>query len=341
MGCELRGLPRGFALDLPTIQRMLDRRSPVGRRLATRRRERDLLVVDRGLRAGRTTGGTFRAHVRNEDVRRSDYERLKATPRPGHADYPARVRFGPEADLSGGGVFSGRMTVGLVIAGAVCGQLLAPIGVRANAFVKAVGNVEGPERAEATPEELRLLRETNEVGALGAAPGEAMAREIEAARRAGDSVGGLIETRVSGLPVGLGEPFFDSVEAVVAHLAFSVPGVKGVEFGAGFKAARLRGSANNDPFAWEENRVITRTNQAGGILGGLTTGMPVLFRVAMKPTPSIARPQETVDLLTRRAATIRVPGRHDPCIVPRAVVVMESIALFALADLAYAGGWLR
>ncbi|MCI4346236.1 MAG: chorismate synthase [Thermoplasmata archaeon] len=341
VGCELRGLRRGLPLDLGEIQAMLDRRAPARRSLGTRRRERDLLIVEQGIRNGRSTGSVLRAHVLNEDVRRSDYARIRSTPRPGHADYPARVRYGPDADLSGGGIFSGRMTVGLVIAGAVCGQLLGPLGVRAAGFVASVGAVEGPSRPEATPEEIQALRGTNEVGALSPEAGAAMAAEIGAARRAGDSVGGVIETRVSGLPVGLGEPFFDSVEATVAHLAFSVPGVKGIEFGAGFRTARLRGSENNDPFAWKGGRVVTRTNHAGGILGGLTTGMPVLFRVAMKPTPSIARPQATVDLEAGGAATLRVPGRHDPCIVPRAVVVMEAVALFALADLAYEGGWLR
>jgi chorismate synthase len=340
VGCELRGAPRGAPVNLAEIQRMLDRRAPVNRRLATRRRERDRLVVDKGLRSGALSGGVFRAHVRNEDVRRADYTRIAATPRPGHADYPARVRYGPAADLSGGGIFSGRMTVGLVIAGAVCGQLLSLMGVQASSYSKSIGPVDGPEWPEATPAEIRKLRDSNEVGALGVDTGAAMARVIEEARRAGDSVGGVIETRVTGLPVGLGEPFFDSIESAIAHLAFSVPGVKGVEFGAGFGAAHLRGSENNDPFYWDRETVRTRTNHAGGILGGLATGMPLVFRVAMKPTPSIARPQETVDLTVRQAASIRVPGRHDPCIVPRAVVVLESVALFALADLALAGGWL-
>ncbi|HTT74169.1 MAG TPA: chorismate synthase [Thermoplasmata archaeon] len=341
VGVEVEGLPTGLAVDAATIQAALDRRRPVGRRLATKRQEEDRLVIDRGLVAGRTDGGPFRAHVANEDVRRQPYDRMRDTPRPGHADYPARVRFGPEADLSGGGIFSGRMTVGLVIAGALGRTVLAPLGVDACAFTTRIDGVAADVPADLPLDELRRRADAHEVGCPDDAAAARMEAAIAEARRDGDSVGGIVETRIAGVPVGLGEPFFDSIESEIAHLAFAVPAVKGIEFGAGFAAAAMRGSAHNDPFRWDRGVVRTTTNHAGGILGGLATGMPIVFRVVVKPTSSIARPQPTVDLATGADTTLGVTGRHDPCIVPRAVVVIESIALVAIADLALRGGFVR
>lgn len=341
VGAILDGLPAGTPVDLPAIQRELDRRRPVGRRLATRRREEDLLVVDSGVSDGRTTGGPIRIHVANEDVRAGPYRELVDRPRPGHADYPARVRFGPSADLSGGGIFSGRMTVGLVAAGALVRPLLEPLGVRVAAYARSIGPVDAPVPADLPLEELRRRVGGNEAGAGDLALGEAMGEAIAAARRAGDSLGGTIECRVAGLPVGVGEPFFDSVESELAHLAFAIPAVRGIEFGEGFSAARLRGSEHNDAYEWREGGVRLRTNRSGGALGGLTTGAPLVFRVAVKPTPSIALPQTSVDLREHRTVELRVKGRHDPCIVPRAVVVVESIAWFGLAELMIEGGFVR
>ncbi len=340
VGVEVDGVPAGTRVDLADIQRALDRRSPVGRRLATRRHEEDRLVVETGLADGRATGSTVRAFVRNEDVRREPYDRMRDTPRPGHADYPARVRYGPEADLSGGGIFSGRMTVGLVIAGAIAQQILEPLGVDVVAFTRSVGDQRSDAPDDAPLDQIRSDSAANEVGAPDAAAAVRMEGAIAAARRDGDSLGGVVEVRATGVPVGVGEPFFDSLESAVAHLAFAVPAVKAIEFGAGFEAARMRGSQHNDPFVWDGDRVRTTTNHAGGILGGLATGMPLVFRVAVKPTSSIARPQRTVNLVTRTAETLVVTGRHDPCIVPRAVVVLESVAAIALADLALRGGFL-
>jgi chorismate synthase len=340
VGVTIAGIPAGTPIDLGQIQADLDRRRPVGRRLATKRMEEDRLIVDAGVVNGTSDGSVFRAHVANEDVRREPYDRTRFTPRPGHADYPARVRYGPEADLSGGGIFSGRMTVGLVIAGSIARGLLAPKGIRVVAFTRSIGPVEA-----VVPETLDLATlgrsaASNEVGTPdeGAAP--RMEEVIGAARRDGDSVGGIVEVRAEGLPVGLGEPFFDSVESAIAHAVFSVPAVKAIEFGAGFAAARMRGSEHNDPFVWKDGSVRTETNHAGGILGGLATGMPVVFRVAVKPTSSIARPQRTVNLEDHSAATLIVTGRHDPCIVPRAVVVLESVTAVVLADLALRGSYL-
>ena len=340
VGVEVEGIPPGTPLDPTQIQQALDRRRPVGRRLATKRQEEDRLVVDAGLEQGQSTGVPFRAHVANEDVRREPYDRLRDTPRPGHADFPARVRYGPEADLSGGGIFSGRMTVGLVIGGAVAAQLLRPRGVEVAAFTRAIaGHV--AEVSDSLP--LRELREAaaqNEVGSPDPGAAVRMEEAIAEARRAGDSVGGLVEARATGVPVGAGEPFFDSIESTLAHLLFSVPAVKGVEFGAGFRAAAMKGSEHNDPFYWRDGRVETRTNHAGGILGGLATGMPLIVRVAVKPTSSIAHPQTTVDLAHGTEVPLVVTGRHDPCIVPRAVVVVESVVAIGLADLLARGGFL-
>ncbi len=340
VGIEIEGIPAGTPIDLDAVQQALDRRRPTGRRLATKRQEEDHLVVDRGVTGGRADGGPLRAHVANEDVRREPYDRMRDTPRPGHADFPARVRYGDEADLSGGGIFSGRMTVGLVIAGAVARTVLAPLGIDALAYTRSIGAVEATIPAEASLPELRARAAANEVASPDPAAAARMEEAIGAARREGDSLGGVVEVRIDGVPVGLGEPFFDSIESEIAHLAFSVPAVKGVEFGAGFAAARMRGSEHNDPFVWKDGAVRTATNHAGGALGGLATGMPILFRVVVKPTSSIARPQTTVNLATREAAQLTVTGRHDPCIVPRAVVVLESVGLVAIADLALRGGYL-
>jgi chorismate synthase len=340
VGAVVEGIPPGTPVDASEIQRDLDRRRPVGRRLATRRQEEDQLIVDAGVVSGRSDGGPFRAHVTNMDVRREPYDRARDTPRPGHADFPARVRYGPEADLSGGGIFSGRMTVGLVIAGAVAKGLLRARGIEVLAFTRSIGAVD-TQVPEGDP--LSSLRErslANEVGSPDPEGAARMAEAIAQVRREGDSLGGVVEARADGLPVGLGEPFFDSVESSIAHLAFSIPAVKAIEFGAGFGASRMRGSEHNDPFIWVDGAVRTESNNSGGILGGLATGMPLVYRVAVKPTSSISRPQRTVNLAERSPATIQVAGRHDPCIVPRAVVVVEAVTAIALADLGLRGGFL-
>jgi chorismate synthase len=341
VGVVIEGLPAGTEVLVDRIQADLDRRRPVGRRLATKRQEEDRLLVDSGVVDGRTTGEPIRMHVANEDVQRGPYDRLGDTPRPGHADYPARVRYGPEADLSGGGIFSGRMTVGLVIAGAIAGQVLGRRGIEVAAFTRSIGGITGAVDEEISPADLRRRRDQNEVGCPDERAARAMEEAIAQARKAGDSVGGIVETRIFGVPTGLGEPFFDSIESAIAHLAFSVPAVKGVEFGAGFRAADMRGSEHNDAFEWKDDRVVTQTNNAGGILGGLATGMPIVFRAVVKPTSSIARPQQTVNLATRTSQELVITGRHDPCIVPRAVVVLESVAACAITDLALAGGFLE
>lgn len=340
VGVAVDGIPAGVPIDIAAIQTQLDRRRPVGRRLATKRQEEDRLIVDGGVVNGCSDGTTFRGHVANEDVRREPYDRMRDTPRPGHADYPARVRYGAAADLSGGGIFSGRMTVGLVIAGSIGRQLLLRRGIDIAGYTRSIGPIDAEIPSGLDLAELRGRAGRNEVGTPDPRAAVQMEEAILAARRDGDSLGGIVEVRIDGVPVGLGEPFFDSVESAIAHATFAVPAVKGIEFGAGFGAARMRGSEHNDPFLWEDGVVRTATNHAGGILGGLATGMPIVFRAVVKPTSSIAREQQTVDLATRTSRTLGVTGRHDPCIVPRAVVALESVAAMALTDLALRGGFL-
>jgi chorismate synthase len=340
VGVSVEGVPAGTAVAIDRIQADLDRRRPVGRRLSTKRQEEDRLIVDAGITGQLADGRPIRMHVANEDVQRGPYDRLKETPRPGHADYPARIRYGPEADLSGGGIFSGRMTVGLVIAGSIARQMLERRGVQVAAFTRSIGGIVATVPDALPVDELRRLRDLNEAGAPDSAAARSMEDSIARARKEGDSVGGTIETRIFDSPVGLGEPFFDSIESAIAHLAFSIPAVKGIEFGSGFHAAEMRGSEHNDAFAWKDGRVVTRTNHAGGVLGGLATGMPIVFRVVVKPTSSISRVQQTVNLATHQTEDLVVTGRHDPCIVPRAVVVVESVAACAVADLALRGGFL-
>jgi chorismate synthase len=341
VGATVDGIPPGTPIRVAEIQADLDRRRPIGRRLATKRQEEDRLVVDCGIVDERSDGSTFRAHVANEDVRREPYDRLRDTPRPGHADYPARVRYGPEADLSGGGIFSGRMTAGLVIAGGVARQMLGARGIVIAAGTRSIGAIDAVIPDELDLGTFRARAGENEVGCPDPEAARRMEEAIAAARRDGDSLGGVVEVRAVGVPVGLGEPFFDSIESSIAHAVFSVPAVKGVEFGAGFASARMRGSEHNDAFVWRDGEVRTVTNHAGGILGGLADGMPIVYRAVVKPTSSIARPQATVDLRQRSDASLVVTGRHDPCIVPRAVVVLESVTAIALVDLALRGGYIR
>ena len=338
VGCILDGVPAGTPIDLQGVQAELDRRRPGQSGITTKRREGDRVEVLDGLLEGCTTGGPVTFWVANQDVDSSTYEAYRKVPRPGHADYTASSKYSGRNDYRGGGQFSGRMTVPLVISGAVARQILARGGIQLYAQTTQVGGVRLEETLSV--EEIRDKVEESPVRCAHPSTAKRMVDEIEAARKAGDSVGGLIECTVTGLPVGVGEPFFDSVESEVAHLLFSVPGVKGVEFGAGFSCAGMRGSEHNDPFAISEGRVVTETNHAGGILGGITSGMPVVLRVAIKPTASIARAQRSVDLHEMKPAELKVKGRHDPCIVPRAVPVIENAAATPLLDLMMRAGFL-
>lgn len=329
VGMTLEGFPAGFEPDLAELQAFLNRRAPSASVFSTSRREADAPEFLSGLHDGRTCGDALTAIIRNTNARRADYANF--LPRPSHADYPAFVKYGGAMDLSGGGCYSGRLTAPICIAGGLCKQYLRRQGVEVFAHIFNIGAQRDEPYDPLAPQTPALERGLTLVDPARA---EAMLDEIEAVRAACDSVGGSVECAVTGLPTGLGEPMFDGVENRLAQLLFGIPAVKGVEFGSGFGCAQMRGSAHNDPYYYDENGAVrTRTNHAGGICGGMTTGMPVCFRVAIKPTPSIALPQETVDPVAHCGAELEIHGRHDPCIVPRAVAVVEAAAALAVTGL--------
>ena len=325
IGMTLEGIPAGERIDLETLQRFLRRRAPGQSDYTTPRKEADESEFLSGLVDGITCGAPLAAIILNTDTRSADYAAFAAVPRPGHADYTAQVKYGGAQDRSGGGHFSGRMTAPFCVAGGICLQLLAAEGIRVISRIAAIGSVHDTG-------ELKASTADKPFPTVDDGRGEAMRAEIADARAEGDSVGGVIECAVLGLPAGLGDPMFDGMENRIAAAAFAIPAVKGIEFGSGFASAALRGSENNDPFIVENGTVKTETNHCGGILGGITNGMPLTFRVAIKPTPSIAGEQRSVNLETLKAEKLRVTGRHDPCIVPRAVPCVEAAAAIAVYD---------
>ena len=295
IGVSIDGLPAGMKLDMDELRAFLRRRRPGHHELSTARAEDDEPEVLSGLADGLTCGAPLAVIIRNTDARTSDYRGVRDIPRPSHADYAAHLKFGGYQDAAGGGHFSGRLTAPLCAAGGICLQILRGLGVTVGASIVQVG-------------------------------------DILAAKEKGDSVGGIVECTATGLPAGLGDPMFDGIENRIAWIVFGIPGVKGIEFGSGFAGAALMGSENNDSFYMDGETVKTRTNNSGGILGGITNGMPVVFRVALKPTPSIGMVQDSVSLSRGENAVLQVKGRHDPCIVPRAVPCVEAAAAIALYD---------
>jgi len=337
VGCTIEGLRSGMRIDEAVVQGQLDRRRPGQSLVTTQRKEADRVEFSEGISDGLATGEPIVALIRNEDVQSKSYANVARVPRPGHGDFAAAMKYGGKSDLRGGGQLSGRMTAPLVVSGAIARQVLEPKGVRFYAHAAQIGRVTAQP---VTPQQIAANVELSAVRCADLEAADRMIEEIEAARKDRDSVGGVIEAVVTGLPPGVGEPFFESVESALAHLLFSIPAVKGVDFGAGFRSASMRGSEHNDPFTVEAGRVATETNHAGGILGGITNGLPITFRVAVKPTASIAKPQRSVDLGTMRPTEIVVTGRHDPCIVPRAVPVVENAAAMAILDLMLVGSFL-
>lgn len=334
IGVVLDGLPAGEEIDLEELNAFLQRRAPGRTDTSTPRREGDVPHILSGVVNGRTCGAPLAAVIENTNTRSQDYESLKDLPRPGHADYTAQVRYGGFQDVRGGGHFSGRLTAPLCVAGGICLQLLRRRGIEIAAHIAGIAQVEDRPFAplgEALPvlEELRAAP----FPTLDRAAGERMRAAVLEAKAVGDSVGGTVECIAQGVPPGLGGGMFGGTDSRLACVLFGIPAVKGVEFGAGFQAAGLRGSENNDPFCLENGQVRTRSNHAGGILGGITTGMPLLFRAAFKPTPSIALEQNSVSLSGGEARPLTVHGRHDPCIVPRAVPVVEAAAAAVVLDL--------
>ncbi len=334
IGMRLSGFPANFAPDLAALYAFLARRAPGGSPFATARKEADAPIFLSGLAEGITTGEAVEAVIRNTNAHSSDYGFVYDTPRPGHADYAALMKYGPEVDLRGGGKFSGRLTAPLCIAGGLCLQYLATKGIFVGAHIASVGGVKD-DLFDPVSVDYTTLKQLKALPfpVLSPIAGAAMQEEILAAKRELDSVGGTVEAAAIGLPVGLGEHMFDGVESRLAALLFSVPAVKGVSFGSGFAGSTKRGSENNDSFATDGKHIFTTTNHCGGILGGMTNGMPLIVHVAFKPTPSIAREQATVSLSRMENTTLSVGGRHDPCIVPRAVPVVEAALAIALVDL--------
>ena len=330
IGMTLDGIPAGLPVNLEALQAFLNRRAPGQNDYSTPRREEDRPEFLSGLVGGFTCGAPLAAIIRNTNTRSGDYSNLKDCPRPGHADYTAQIKYGGYQDAAGGGHFSGRLTAPLCIAGGLCKQWLEAKGIHIGAHIAAIEHVEDTPFDPLAPQ---LALVGTDFPVLNREAGERMRQAVSAARMEHDSVGGIIECAVTGLSAGLGEPMFGGVEGRIAQIVYGIPAVKGVEFGIGFEAARLRGSENNDPFRMENGQVVTAANHCGGILGGITNGMPLLFRVAIKPTPSISRPQQSVSLSRGENQELVVKGRHDPCIVPRAVPVVEAAAAIALFDL--------
>lgn len=337
VGAKIEGCPAGSRISETLIQAELDRRSPGKGATSTSRMERDKLEIISGLRKGKATGGPIVGLVRNVDTDSSAYDAFLRVPRPGHADYPATVKYGGHHDHRGGGQFSGRMTAGLVIGGAIARQVLEKKGVSLLAQTVQIGKVILKKDVPFSIAD-KVVR-ASAVGCADRATAEQMKEEIVKAHEERDSVGGVIKCSVIGLPVGVGEPFFGSIESLLSAMMFSIPGVKGIEFGSGFKCASMRGSTHNDHYIIRNGKTVTKTNNAGGILGGLSNGMPVEFRIAFKPTSSIARPQMSVDIVDRKPVELEIKGRHDPCIVPRAVPVVENSTAAVILDLMLQGGF--
>ncbi len=335
IGVIVDGCPAGLPLTTADIQREVDRRRPGGSMASTARQEQDRVEILSGVLGGFATGAPICLLIRNEDIDDSDYEKIRYKLRPGHADYTAFIKYGGFNDWRGGGLFSGRMTVGFVMAGAVARKLLNLIGVEIFAHTVAIGGVTAGSVDYA---EIKKKIAKDSLFCADPAASKKFAALIDETKAAGDSLGGVIEGVALNVPVGLGEPLFDNLDGELAKALFAIPAVKGVEFGAGFAAAHLKGSENNDPFVVKNGRIITTTNNVGGVLGGISSGMPLAVRVAVKPVASIAIEQKTVDIKKMKETTIKVGGRHDVCIVPRAVPVVEAMMAVTLCDFARRAG---
>lgn len=335
IGCALDGLPAGEKLDMDEISVQMERRAPGRDKASTARKESDTPHILSGVLNGCTTGAPLVMIIPNENTKSGDYAELGRLPRPGHADYTGFIRYNGYNDVRGGGHFSGRLTAPLVFAGTVCRQILRRRGVSIGGHIYEIGGVRDASFDAVNLGNGLLEKLASRPFSLCNPDIEQKMRDkIEAARKDGDSVGGIIEAAAVGLPAGLGSPMFDGVENRLSALLFGIPAVKGIEFGDGFGLASLRGSEANDPYTYDaDGRIVTTSNHNGGLLGGITNGMPLVLRAVIKPTPSIAQKQQTVNLETGKNDTIAVRGRHDPCIVPRALPVIESAMALGLLDI--------
>lgn len=330
IGMTLDGIPAGLPVDTDALQVFLNRRAPGQNDWSTPRKEADRPEFLSGILDGYTCGAPITTVIYNKNTRSGDYANLKDCPRPGHADFTAQIKYGGFQDAAGGGHFSGRLTAPLCIAGGLCKQWLEGMGILVFAHIAAITGISDTPFDPLAPDMDSIQPE---FPVINQDAGARMRAAISAARSDGDSVGGIVECAVTGLPAGVGEPMFGGAEGRIAQIVYGVPAVKGVEFGAGFAAAKLRGSQNNDDYVISDGQIHTATNNAGGILGGITTGMPLIFRAALKPTPSISRPQQSVSLSSGEMQELVIKGRHDPCIVPRAVPVIEAAAAIAIFDM--------
>lgn len=335
IGVTIDGLPAGTEIDTLYVQNILDLRAPGKSDITTKRKEPDKVEFVSGVVEGKSCGSSVCAIIHNKDQHSKDYSDLIGKPRPSHADMPAMVKYGDSYDIRGGGQFSGRMTAPICIAGAIALKILEKHGIRIACHINSIGNVKDTPFNPLSDESDLMEKLSSEAFAV---INEEKAKEMHdiilASSNNLDSIGGTIECKITGLPIGLGEPMFNGIENAISKIIFGIPAIKGIEFGAGFDGTTLYGSEYNDVYYYDEaGKIRTRTNNSGGICGGMATGMPIVFRVAIKPTPSISRIQDTVNLVTKKNDTIQIKGRHDPCIVPRANVVVRAAAALAILDL--------
>lgn len=331
IGVVIDGLPAGKKLDMDKISAFMSRRAPGKNKFSTQRKEPDLPKIISGLVDGVTCGAPLCAIIENTNTRSNDYDNLKYLPRPAHSDFTAFFKHNGFNDIRGGGNFSGRLTAPMCFAGAVCMQILEEKGIKIGAHIERIAGIKD-SRFDSVNVSFGNISE-KEFPVIDDKQGEKMREKIEEARLDADSVGGAIECAVTGLPVGIGEPMFDGMENVISHAVFAIPAIKGIEFGSGFECCELRGSEHNDSFCVLNGKFATDSNNHGGILGGISSSMPVIFRVAVKPTPSIGKVQKSANLLTREEQELQIHGRHDPCIVPRAVPCVEAATALAIINL--------
>ena len=333
IGIVLDGLPSGFAIDENRVLADLDKRKAKGK-LSTQRHEEDIPIFISGIFNGYTTGTPLTILFKNKDTRSGDYTKIKGRLRPGHADYTAYEKYNGFQDYRGGGHFSGRLTAPIVAAGSICRQILEQKGVKLGSHIEQLYNIKDENFSD------DIVRLSEEIDAMNNDTFAVLDHDVKEDRKEaileaaeeGDSLGGIVESAVIGMPAGIGEPFFDSVESILSHLLFSIPAVKGVSFGKGLGFANLKGSQANDAFYYEDG-IKTRTNNNAGINGGITNGMPILIHTVIKPTPSIYKVQESVDYSTKESVDLQIQGRHDPCILHRARIVVDSVIAFGLLDL--------
>jgi len=339
IGAILDGCPAGLEIDEKEIQKMLDYRKPGTSLITTQRKEGDKVEIISGVFRGFTTGAPITMIIWNSDQKSRDYENLKTKLRPGHSDYPAMIKYNHFNDYRGGGRFSGRLTATHVMGGAIARKLLkVTLGIETNSYTTQIGKIKMKKEYE---EKMIKRIYRNDVRCPNENTAKKMKVAILNARRKGDSLGGIIESVTTNVPVGLGEPIFGSLESDLSKAIFSIPSVKGIEFGSGFGGSELFGSENNDLYTINRGKIVTKTNNSGGILGGISNGMPITIRIAFKPASSIAQKQSTVDIKTKKITTLQVKGRHDPCVVPRAPPVVDSLVALTLADHALLAGQIK